>query len=472
AGFGPDQWIVYGLGIPLTLFNGWLTYLIARRLFDRRVGVTAAALFILSETTCQYAISGLNVMFTMLWLCLATLALVVANDLRLQERRPVVALLLTLLAGAIVGAAFLTKYSAGWLLLPACILAWRMWGAALGGWVALGMFAMFLAVAAPWMARNYWRCNDPLGLASTAVYEKVPSLLRENLQRSLEPNFKAATLQMIAAKASRNVREIWMDSPWVTSGGIIAAFFAASLFHRFRRSSVNRFKWFTVGSAAVFFLVTCVVGLQPRPPNSLAQEGNLLVLLTPLVTMYGTALFFTMLERLQIFVPLWRGCVVGLFVLTVSVPILIALAPAISSLAAFGPTADRYAYPPYHPPKIAEATGYLDAKEFMVSDQPWAVAWYGDRRCVWLPMQREQFYKINDLHQHIAAMLLTPVTLNRRFLSEIINDEWMPWADILRFLKVPNDFPLKEAIPPQRFEGVNMLFFCDRKRWADAAPGK
>lgn len=463
TGFGPDRWIVYGLGIPLTLINGWLTYFIARRLFDRRVGVMAAALFVLSEAICQYAISGLNVMFAMMWLCLATFALVVANDLLTQERRPVIALLLTLLSGAIIGAAFLVKYSAGWLLLPACILAWRMWGLGRGGWVALAMVAMFLSLAGPWMARNYWRCNNPLGLADTGIYEKVPSLLRDNLQRSLEPNFAAATLPLILNKASRNAREIWTDNPWATGSGVVLAFFVASLFYRFRRSSVHRFKWFTVGGAATFFLVTCVLGLQPRPPNCLAQEGNLLVLMAPLITMYGAALFFTMLDRLQIFVPLWRGCVVALFVAATALPV---------GLRLIGPTADRYAYPPYFPPKIALATSYLDTQEYMVSDQPWAVAWYGNRRCFWLPMHRKQLYNINDLHQHISALLLTPVTLNRRFLSEIVYDEWWPWADILRFLKVPQDFPLKEAIPPNRFEGVNMLFFCDRKRWVDPAPSK
>ncbi len=465
--FGPDRWIAYGLGIPLTLLNGCLTYLIARRLFDRRVGVTAAALFVLSETMCQYAISGLNVMLTMLWLSLATFALVVASDLRSPERRPVIALLLALLAGAIIGLAFLTKYAAGWLLLPACILAWRLWGWQRGAWVALGMAAMFLLVATPWMARNYWLSNNPLGLATSSISEKVPALLRSNLQRSLEPNFTAADFKQIAAKTTRNMREVWIESPWVSGGGVILAFFVVALFNPFRRPAVNRFKWFTVGCAAVLFLATCAVGLQPRPPNALAQEGNLLVLLAPLMTMYAAALFFTLLDRLQLYVPLWRGCVVALFMLTTALPVLVALAPSLQSLSLFGPMADRYAYPPYYPPKIAEAAGYLDAKEFMVSDQPWAVAWYGDRRCIWIPLTPKQFYDLNDLHQHIAALLLTPVTLNRRMLSEIMFDEWWPWAPILRFLKFPEDFPLKAA---KQLEGVNIILSCDRKRWPDAPP--
>ena len=462
--FGPDRWIAYGLGIPLTLLNGYLTYLIARRLFDRRVGVTAAALFVLSETTCQYAISGLNVMFTMLWLSLAAFALVVAADLRAQDRRPVIAVLLALAAGAIIGLAFLTKYAAGWILLPACILAWRLWGWQRGIWVAVGMTALFLLVTTPWMARNFWLSNNPMGLATTSIYEKVPALLRANLQRSLEPGFGAADIKEVAAKTTRNMREVWIESPWVTGGGVIMAFFVVTLFHRFRRSTVNRFKWFTVGGAAVLFLATCMVGLQPRPPNSLAQEGNLLVLLTPLMTMYAAALFFTLLDRLQIYIPVWRGCVVALFMATTALPVLIALAPALQAFYLFGPMSDRYAYPPYYPPKIAEAAGYLDSKEFMVSDQPWAVAWYGDRRCIWIPINPKQFYDLNDLHQHISGLLLTPITLNRRMLSEIMFDEWWPWAPILRFLKLPEDFPLKAA---KRIEGVNMVLYCDRQRWTD-----
>ncbi len=465
--FGPDRWIAFGLGIPLTLLNGCLTYLIARRLFDRRVGVTAAALFVLSETICQYAISGLSVMLTMLWLGLAIFALVVAADLRAQDRRPIIALLLTMVAGAVIGLAFLTKYAAGWLLLPACILVWRLWGSQRGGWVALGMTALFLIVTLPWMARNFWLSNNPLGLATVSISEKVPALLRNNLQRSLDPAFGAVDFKGVAAKTTRNIREVWIESPWVTGGGFVMAFFAVSLFHRFRRPTVNRFKWFTLGSVAVFFLVSCVVGLQPRPPNALAQEGNLLVLLMPLMTMYGAALFFTLLDRLQIYIPVWRGCVVALFVMITALPVLVALAPSLQAFYLFGPLADRYAYPPYYPPKIAEAAGYLDSKELMVSDQPWAVAWYGDRRCVWIPLTPKQFYDLNDLHQHISGLLLTPISLNRRMLSEIMFDEWWPWAPILRFLKFPDDFPLKAA---KQIEGVNMVFSCDRKRWTDEAP--
>ena len=43
-------------------------------------------------------------------------------------------------------------------------------------------------------------------------------------------------------------------------------------------------------------------------------------------------------------------------------------------------------YPPYFPPEIQQIAGWMKPDELMMSDVPWAVAWYGDRQCVWLSL--------------------------------------------------------------------------------------
>lgn len=453
--FGPDKWIVYGLGMPLTLANGWLTYLIGRRLFDRQVGVMAACLFVLSDIVCQYAISGLNVMLVMFWIGLMWLCMVVAQDLRQQQRRPFVAVMLGLLAAALVGLAFLTRYSAGWLLLPLCILGWRMWGWARGKWMALGMVIVFLAVISPWLLRNFWLNSNLLGTAQYA-YQLQTSVLRgDTLERQLAPNLNAWDMTQFWSKAAANALSLCAESGWMFGSTFAAALCVTALLYRFRRLQVNRFKWATAGSAVVLFIVTCIVGMDEAPASSLARAGNLLVLLSPLVAIYGSAMFVVLLDRLQLQAAMRRKTVTGLFIALASLPLLMRF---------FGPAPEKYAYPPYYPPKIAQAAGFLTPTEFMVCDQPWAVAWYGDRRCVWIPETPEEFYKINDLYQHIAAFMLTPITLNRRFLSEIMLGEWVPWSPIIRFLNFPKDFPLKEGT---RLEGVNMVLVADRKRWTD-----
>ncbi|MBI5397286.1 MAG: glycosyltransferase family 39 protein [Verrucomicrobia bacterium] len=455
--YGPDMWIVYGLGVPLTLANGWLTYLIARRLFDRGVGVMAACLFVLSDTICQYAISGLNVMLLMLWAGLMWQCLVVAQDLRVQERRPVVAVLLGLLAAFFVALAFLTKYAAGWLLLPLCILGWRMWGWSRGRWMALGMAVVFLAVVSPWILRNVWVNSNLLGTAQYTYQLQTSPLRGDTLERQLSPNLNAVAMRHLWHKAAANAQSLCADGGWVFGSTLAAALCVTALLYKFRRLQVNRFKWAMFWSGVVLFIVTCVAGMDARPDGSLAQAGNLLVLLAPLVTMYGTAMFFVLLDRLQLHAALWRTCVIVVVVLLAALPLMMRL---------FGPAPDKYAYPPYYPPKIAQAAGYLTPTEFMVSDQPWAVAWYGDRRCIWITEKPEEFYKINDLYQHISAFMLTPITLNRRFLSEVMLGEWVDWSPIIRFLNFPKDFPLKEGT---RLEGVNMVLVADRKRWPEEA---
>ena len=38
-------------------------------------------------------------------------------------------------------------------------------------------------------------------------------------------------------------------------------------------------------------------------------------------------------------------------------------------------------YPPYYPPDIQQTAGWMKPDELMMSDVPWAVAWYGNRQC-------------------------------------------------------------------------------------------
>jgi hypothetical protein len=153
------------------------------------------------------------------------------------------------------------------------------------------------------------------------------------------------------------------------------------------------------------------------------------------------------------------------------------------------PAADCAAYPPYHPPTLARLAAYLGPEEFMMSDQPSAVAWYGDRHCVWMPATVNGFYKFHKERHPIAALLLTPVTLNARFLTEIMHGEWADWWPILSYLRFPDNFPLRAgnvivgrnmaSVPwdltkPLDLDavsgGVHMILLCDRQRWPEAKP--
>ncbi|MFZ2641296.1 MAG: glycosyltransferase family 39 protein [Verrucomicrobiia bacterium] len=474
--FEPDSCLVYGLGLPLTLLNGVCVYLIGRRLFDRRVGTVAALLFIVSETTCQYAISGLSTMLTMTWVNLATLALVVAAEWRESGRKPRAIVTLALVAAALIGGAFLTKYAAGWLLLPACVLCWYWWGLRRGMLVAAGMALVFLIVTGPWLARNYAESRSLLGLAQYSVLERTPATPGDSLQRTLDPKILKVTAPKILRKAASTAYQVCTDSPWAGGAWLSVAAFVAAICYRFRRPQANHLKWFMVGCALLWFTVMCAVGVEPPPDGSMAQAGNLLMYGLPLMAVFAAAMICIWLDTLQNPAPLHRHVAIVILAVAAVLPTALRMA---------GPPAGRM-QPPYYPPALAQIAGGLEPQEFMVSDQPWAVAWYGDRCCVWLPYTIDQFYKVNDLHRHISAMLLTPVTLNNRLLTDVMAGEWRPWSPVLGFMEFPRDFPLRAGrllvgpdltpVSWKLFEvmkikdlhgGINMVLLCDRKRWTD-----
>jgi hypothetical protein len=122
----------------------------------------------------------------------------------------------------------------------------------------------------------------------------------------------------------------------------------------------------------------------------------------------------------------------------------------------------------------------MDKNELMMSDIPWAVAWYGQRQCVWLtlnaeaeardPRWPESFYAINDVLKPIKAIYLTPETLDRKLVSEWIRAGELSWGDFVTRIILKSEtpaasFPLR-TMPPGYLP--EQLFLCDRARWNEA----
>ena len=107
--------------------------------------------------------------------------------------------------------------------------------------------------------------------------------------------------------------------------------------------------------------------------------------------------------------------------------------------------------------------------EIVASDMPWAMAWYADRKSLWLPLNRKDFYEYHDhesLGAPIVGLYLTPVTRDTNFLSDIVFGEYRDWANII--LRLPqglNDFPLKSTVGLMNDQ---CLLLMDRNRWSEA----
>ena len=119
--------------------------------------------------------------------------------------------------------------------------------------------------------------------------------------------------------------------------------------------------------------------------------------------------------------------------------------------------------------ETAMAKAAVKPNELMMSDVPWAVAWYGERRCMWLTLNAQtDFFTVYD-KVPIEALYLTPVTMDGRFLSQWIRGGEHSWGSFalesMVKKELPPYFPLKRApggfLPEQ-------LFLTDIDRWGSA----
>ena len=92
----------------------------------------------------------------------------------------------------------------------------------------------------------------------------------------------------------------------------------------------------------------------------------------------------------------------------------------------------------------------MKPNELMMSDVPWAVAWYGQRQCVWLTLNaQDDFFAINDYLKPVQALYLTPETMDAKFVSDWVRADEHSWGNfILQAVaqsQIPTSFPLHHA---------------------------
>jgi hypothetical protein len=184
--------------------------------------------------------------------------------------------------------------------------------------------------------------------------------------------------------------------------------------------------------------------------------GDLLVVLLPIVAIFGTAFFYLLLDRIPFRIKLTRGAAIGAFVILNISPMIFSMLP---------PRRGPYPYPPYISPVTRSVAAYFEPDALACSDLPWAMAWDGEHRTVWLPTSLDDFYEINDFvaPKGFQYMMLTPYLIDQKPQSEVANGEYKGWATFLHG-QIPQNFPLKaySMLPPSN----EQVLLADRVRWA------
>lgn len=470
---GPDLVIAIFNQLLLGL-AALLVFLLARNLFDPVVAWTAMLLFVASGLFWKISSSGQSTLL-LLVIFLALLGMLAAFERGIQSgdwsnaRQTLVAAAI----GLLVGLGFLTRYAFGFVIIPVVVFLMLYSGTRRFATV-LTTLIVFTLVITPWIQRNLRVSGEPFGTASYAVFESTDKFPADEIPRSLEVDTRSFVFQDYIRKFKNNLPDILQKELPTLGGTWMTAFFFVGLMVVFRSSSLNRFRGFLLMVLALFIVVQALGRTQLSEDSPVINTENLLVLLAPAVIIFGVSFFFTLLEQWNVPEFGFRVILTTMFGALVSLPLIFML------LSRTYPVA----YPPYFPPVIQITSGWLRENEQMMSDIPWAVAWYGDRQCVlWTRNPGDDFYQIYDYDKPINALYLSPKALDQHLLSQLLKGAGAAWGrpflvDVIARQEIPKQFPLKYA-PPRGFwpqntespyydpneEKPEQLFLTDRIRW-------
>lgn len=463
--YQPDLRIAY-LNQGLFFLCVAVLFSIARRLFDDLVAWLSVFAVAGSELFWRYSISGLSTHLAILLLLALVGCLVWAERGAREDKWGLGRLLpLALLAGVLTGLLGLTRYSLAVLIFPVLayfIFAFEQRKAIL----AIAALVAFAGVTAPWINRNLEISGTPFGTAGYALYAESDIFPGNSIERSLKPNnidvpqdlgkYDMSTHgRKFLVNFARMVRE---DLPRL-GGSWVGAFFLAGLLVPFNRPGLSRLRIFLLMSLGLL-VIAQALGKSHLSANSPdVSSENLLIIAAPIVFMFGAGMFSVLLDQTKIlpFLP-GRGLLTGFFFLLFSAPLLCTL---------LTPRYTASAYPPYHPPIIQESASWMRPGEVTMSDIPWAVAWYGKRPAVWLTSDPKDSFKSLAQIQPIRALYLTPLTMDGKLVSEMLDGEQFPWNKLAIEAVVngelPDGFPLTHALTDWF---PDQLFLSDRDRWS------
>jgi len=438
-----------------------LTFFLARKLFDVNVAWLAALLTIGCDLLWRFSMSGLSTILLMIFLGLTWCMLRIEEMAREPQPRANWLLGLALAAGVLTGVGALTRYAFGWTIIPVALFLFFFSGPRRIPHLlaALGAFVMVLT---PWLIRNYAVSGTLFGTAGYAFAEATGLSPRFQLERSVHPDlthllwFKVYVQKMLA-----NGRDILVNGLPKLGGSWASLLFLAGLLLGFRGIAVRRMRYFLLMCLGLFIMVQALGQTQLSDESPEVNSENLLVLLIPLVFCYGVSFFFTFLDQMRLAAPQLRYVVIAVFVVLSCLPMIFTF---------LSPKVLPVVYPPYYPPEIQQVAGWMKEDELMMSDAPWAVAWYGRHQCVWLTLNaQDDFFAINDNLKTVQALYLTPATMDGKFVSDMLHSGEHSWGSFIALgvlqNQIPQGFPLRNSptdFLPER------LFLTDRERWKTA----
>jgi hypothetical protein len=318
------------------------------------------------------------------------------------------------------------------------------------------MLGLFLLVYAPWLVRNYHVSGSFLGVSSYSILVGLKGS-EAMIMRSVTFAAESVTPLYFRGKLMNGLSAQFGSLIDLLGRNPMAPIFFLSLLHPFKKREASAIRWLLFLVWLFSALGMCLFDAEDE--SSTCHANDLYLLLTPMFAAYGFAFVLVLWSRLEIHVPLVNQALI-LFIY------LIGALPLVNTF--LGSRGGVVQWPPYVPPYISILGTWTTDKEIIASDMPWAVAWYADRRSLWVPTTIQDFIDLNDydrLGGRIVGLYLTPVTGNKALINDIFKGEYKDWAPFILRTVNANNFPLRAAtaLPIDQ----QCIFYADHDRWTD-----
>lgn len=386
-----------------------VNYLLISRIFDNTIAFITAILLMFCQLMWQFAQSGLPQMLMLLLFSLAMLHLWKAIE-KTQENKSFMSSIL--IAGFFMCLLALTHWITIWIYIGFtvfCAIFFKPKGV-----VATILIGMLAVVVLPITYFIYTiPSGSSLGMAFYAIHDGL-GFSEDYLLRSLSPEDQQLGLQGLFVQIISSTLS-QLSSLYGNLGSILVApLFFISLIHPFRNKLIRSFRWLIL--LMVFFASIGMTLYGTR--DGVMDSNQIIILFTPLMTAYGLAMLAILWAKVQInqSMQILRNAHFIIIIFISIGPMLFSLPLNLKRGLSAGKVGIPHT-PFYYPPSLNRLVADNTSEdELIISDTPWAVAWYANRPALWLPHNLDQIKAIEtiaqDLGSNISGIHITPYSFS------------------------------------------------------------
>ncbi len=464
--------VVVGLNMVFFILASFIAYFLARKIFDPMIAGITFFLLITTDLFWRFTETGMaNSLMLMLFMA-ALFCIYVATEKSLQEGEN--GFLFGTLGGIFLILLCLTHWMALWILIGYIIYAF-FFIRPIGGIASVTVILACLGFAHP-VLQNYQQTGHPFGTAFFTLYSGL-GLSEEVMMRSGGAGDFYVPIKAVILNFVGNLTT-GFGRMFEYSGLVYAApVFFLSCLHEFKSKHISNFRW----GILIIWGVACIGMAIYGIGEDAFYSNQLHYLFTPIMAAYGMAMIAIIWNRTKFGSgeKSWRYGYIWIVAAISAVPMLFSL-PQIA-LSALTSQRSLSSWPPYY----ASGTNRIlsraiPEKQYIFSDQPWAVAWYADRHAIWTPMKHDTMRRIEAIADNqrlpIAGVNVTPVSVGAKTLFESSNfsgdmfslnlSNWMTFASRgkIGLTVLSKKMPVSEDITRRYsnivpYNGVLMLYY-------------